>query len=58
MSRRKRMIQDEAIPQVKAQKLEHAKHSDHYSKKRNARFSVQGLGSGQAPTPPQKKPSA
>ena len=48
MATRKRMIRDEAIPQVRAQKLEHAKHSDHFSKKRNERFSVQALRAPQA----------
>ncbi len=42
MPTRKRNMRDEALPQVRAQKLEHAKHSDHFSKKRNERFSVQG----------------
>ena len=42
MPTRKRMIRDEALPQVRAQKKEHAKHSDHFSKKRNERFSVLG----------------
>ena len=44
MPTRKRMIRDEALPQVRAQKKEHAKHSDHLSaeQKRNERFSVLG----------------
>ena len=42
MSTRKPNIRDEALPQVQAQKKEHAKHSDHFSKKRNERFSVLG----------------
>lgn len=40
---RKRMNRDEAIPQVKAQKLEHPKHSENFSKKRNERFSIQAV---------------
>jgi hypothetical protein len=52
MPTRKRLIRDEAIPQIRAQKLDHAKHSEHFSKKRNERFSLQG---SQAPRP--KKPN-
>jgi hypothetical protein len=50
MATRKRMIREEALPQVKAQKKEHAKHSDHFSKKRNERFSVLGT-----PTRPRRE---
>ena len=49
---RKGTTRDEAIPQVKAQKLEHPKHSAKFSKKRNERFSIQGLST--PPAKPQK----
>lgn len=42
MPRRKRLIRDEALPEIRAQKKEHPKHSENFSKKRNKRFTVQG----------------
>lgn len=42
MATRKRTVRQEPLPQVKAQKKEHAKHSDHFSKKRDERLSVLG----------------
>lgn len=48
MPTRKRVIRDEPLPQVRAQKLEHAKHSDNFSKRRNERFSVQAVRAPQS----------
>lgn len=49
MPLRKRMIKDEAIPQVKAQQIQHPKHSERFSKKRNERFSVQAVRTPKSP---------
>ena len=50
MPTRKRLIRDEPIPEIKALKKEHAKHSANYSKKRNERFTVQGFRQQRAKT--------
>ncbi|HUS18380.1 MAG TPA: hypothetical protein VMZ25_01905 [Terriglobales bacterium] len=51
MPTRKRMMRDEALPQVKAQKMEHPKHSTNFSKRRNERFSVAGAKAFAPKTP-------
>jgi hypothetical protein len=43
MSHRKRINREEPMPEVMAQKREHPKHSENFSKKRNERFSIRGL---------------
>jgi len=49
MPLRKRLMRDEPLPQVTALKQGHTKHSARASKKRNERFSIQGLRAPQGP---------
>ena len=42
MPTRKGLVREQALPQLRAGKLDHTKHSRNFSKKRNERFSVEG----------------
>jgi len=55
MSLRKRINREEPLPEVMAQKRDHPKHSEFFSKKRNERFSIVGVHTTKAPPP--KRPS-